>query len=354
MSEGPISLISSDSDEEFKGSRKPRKRKTSGVRIISLMAESEGSEATKASDDVIDLTKCEKNGNKKLKMSTSPEKDDEVHVSRWTRYVKPTQMRVDPPSRQQSIHPSGGPSIQSDKGTKSGHDFQIPPSSAGMLLEELSPSSLEYKKLHDRIKTGCPHVEISKIEKVNDPRRRKKYESHRCFLVDSKVLLKSYFGMSRSLTMVYQVDANERQLFHGASSDSITKILRQGFNRNYAGKNGTSFGIGTYFALDPGYSVNYAHPDEQGLQRMLLCDVLVGEAAAGSAGLRAPPPRRAGADPHELCDSTVDNVAAPRILVCYHDDQVPQQASCSLSPPPPPPAPSSGVVARPRAHLTPA
>ena len=223
-------------------------------------------------------------------MSTSPEKDDEVHVSRWTRYVKPTQMRVDPPSRQQSIHPSGGPSIQSDKGTKSGHDFQIPPSSAGMLLEELSPSSLEYKKLHDRIKTGCPHVEISKIEKVNDPRRRKKYESHRCFLVDSKVLLKSYFGMSRSLTMVYQVDANERQLFHGASSDSITKILRQGFNRNYAGKNGTSFGIGTYFALDPGYSVNYAHPDEQGLQRMLLCDVLVGEAAAGSAGLRAPPP----------------------------------------------------------------
>lgn len=122
------------------------------------------------------------------------------------------------------------------------------------------------------------------------------------------------------------MDPNEKQLFHGASADSVTKILRQGFNRNYAGAHGCSFGMGVYFANNASYSVNYALPDEQGVQRMFLCDVLVGEAAVGRPGLRAPPPRAGGADPHELCDSTVDNAARPSIFVCYHDDQVGRRA----------------------------
>ena len=128
-----------------------------------------------------------------------------------------------------------------------------------------------------------------------------------------------------------QVDPNEHQLFHGASADSITKILRQGFNRSYAGAHGCSFGMGVYFAAQAGYSANYALPDHEGVRRMFLCDVLVGEAAAGSAGMRAPPPRVAGADPHDLCDSTVDNTARPSIFVCYHDDQVVQNPSSSFN-----------------------
>jgi hypothetical protein len=81
--------------------------------------------------------------------------------------------------------------------------------------------------------------------------------------------------------------------------------------------------MGVNFAAQASYSANYALPDQEGVQRMFLCDVLVGEAAAGMAGLRAPPPRAggaAGADPHDLCDTTVDNMARPSIFVCYHDD----------------------------------
>ncbi len=126
----------------------------------------------------------------------------------------------------------------------------------------------------------------------------------------------------KALVLPSQVEPNERQLFHGASADSIYKILRQGFNRNYAGTHGALYGMGTYFAADSRYSQGFALPDDQGIQRMFLCDVLVGETAAGSAGLRAPPSRAAATDPHDLCDSTVDCVARPSIFVCYHDDQV--------------------------------
>ena len=54
---------------------------------------------------------------------------------------------------------------------------------------------------------------------------------------------------------------------------------------------------------------------------MLVCDVLVGECAAGNGSMRTPPPRGKGLDKHELCDSTVDVVANPNVFVCYHDDQ---------------------------------
>ena len=129
-----------------------------------------------------------------------------------------------------------------------------------------------------------------------------------------------------------QSEPNEQQLFHGASSDSLAKILRQGFNRSYAGAHGACYGLGVYFARSAGYSCRYAPPDTLGHRRMLLCDVLVGEAALGNSSMRAPPPRGGGRDPHELCDSTVDSLLQPSIFVCYHDDQ----ARTSSRPPPPP------------------
>jgi hypothetical protein len=191
------------------------------------------------------------------------------------------------------------------------------------VMKELSITSEEYKALKEQIESSCG-LKVHKIEKINDPRRRRKYEAHRCFLIESKVSFDTWADNDLLLRCHTrpQVDPNEHQLFHGASSDSITKILRQGFNRSYAGAHGCSFGMGVNFAAQASYSANYALPDQEGVQRMFLCDVLVGEAAAGMAGLRAPPPRAAGADPHDLCDSTVDNMARPSIFVCYHDDQV--------------------------------
>jgi poly [ADP-ribose] polymerase 10/14/15 len=39
-------------------------------------------------------------------------------------------------------------------------------------------------------------------------------------------------------------------LFHGTDEDTVKKIVQQGFNRSFAGKNATVYGKGVYFARD--------------------------------------------------------------------------------------------------------
>ena len=39
-------------------------------------------------------------------------------------------------------------------------------------------------------------------------------------------------------------------LFHGTDEDTVEKIIHQGFNRSFAGKNATAYGKGVYFARD--------------------------------------------------------------------------------------------------------
>merc|ERR1719324_1192949 len=43
-------------------------------------------------------------------------------------------------------------------------------------------------------------------------------------------------------------------LFHGCPGDIVDKILQQGFNRSFCGKNATFYGKGVYFARDAKYS----------------------------------------------------------------------------------------------------
>lgn len=72
-------------------------------------------------------------------------------------------------------------------------------------------------------------------------------------------------------------------LFHGTNKDIMDKILQQGFNRSFCGKNATAFGKGVYFARDASYSADrtYAVPDSQGKQYMMACRVVVGEYCKG-------------------------------------------------------------------------
>ena len=49
-----------------------------------------------------------------------------------------------------------------------------------------------------------------------------------------------------------------RWLWHGTKSDLLEKILQQGFNRSFCGRNATVFGKGVYFARDASYSASTA------------------------------------------------------------------------------------------------
>lgn len=43
-------------------------------------------------------------------------------------------------------------------------------------------------------------------------------------------------------------------LWHGTNADVMDKIMQQGFNRSFCGKNATMYGKGVYFARDASYS----------------------------------------------------------------------------------------------------
>lgn len=123
--------------------------------------------------------------------------------------------------------------------------------------------------------------------------------------------------------LVNNSDPNiERQwLFHGTTKDIAPKIVRQGFNRAFAGRNAVVYGKGVYFARDASYSSHeaYSEPDDGGVQRMFLCRVAVGDWCKGKTGQLTPDTKNHNS--LELFDSTVDNVQNPSIFVVYHDAQ---------------------------------
>merc|ERR1712093_444688 len=55
-------------------------------------------------------------------------------------------------------------------------------------------------------------------------------------------------------------------LFHGTNAEVVDKIVQQGFNRSFCGKNATAYGKGVYFARDSAYSSSktYSVPDQNG------------------------------------------------------------------------------------------
>lgn len=115
-------------------------------------------------------------------------------------------------------------------------------------------------------------------------------------------------------------------LWHGTNSDVMNKILQQGFNRSFCGKNATVYGKGVYFARDSSYSKSptYAVPDSKGYQYMMACRVAVGEYCPGV--MNALTPDVLDHKTHTLYDSTIgllgsDSMANPSIYVTYHDAQ---------------------------------
>ena len=131
--------------------------------------------------------------------------------------------------------------------------------------------------------------------------------------------------------------SNNDWLFHGTNLDVLPKIVQQGFNRSFCGKNATFYGKGVYFARDSAYSVkpHYAIPDRNGHQYMFLTRVVVGAHHEGRKDLLTPDVRYP--DDDILYDSTTkgfklgfkdtpwitqdDPPDDPQIYVTYHDAQ---------------------------------
>ena len=120
-------------------------------------------------------------------------------------------------------------------------------------------------------------------------------------------------------------------LFHGCGPDVVDKILQQGFNRSFCGKNATFYGKGVYFR-DASYSTFplYSPADGRGLQTIFAVRVVVGAWSKGVKDALTPDVRDARRN--LLYDTTVDNMADPSIFVITTTPRpTPSTASASRS-----------------------
>lgn len=118
-----------------------------------------------------------------------------------------------------------------------------------------------------------------------------------------------------------QQRAERRWLWHGTNVEVMEKIMQQGFNRSFCGKNATMYGKGVYFARDTSYSAcrAYAVPDKNNYQYIMGCRVVVGEYCKGVQDALTPNVRDTKTS--TLYDCTVDDEVNPGIYVTYHDAQ---------------------------------
>ncbi|CAF4505891.1 unnamed protein product [Rotaria magnacalcarata] len=136
-----------------------------------------------------------------------------------------------------------------------------------------------------------PKPEIIQIERIQNQRWFKQYSAHKCEF-------RQKLGKQ-----------TEQWLFHGCDERSSKNIEVEWFNRSYAGQHAVAFGQGCYFARDALYSHNYALPDRNGIRRMFLARVLIGNTTQGNSTMRVAPPGY---------DTTGDGQS---IFVTYHDSQ---------------------------------
>jgi len=150
----------------------------------------------------------------------------------------------------------------------------------------VSPTSKEYSILAALVE---PHLSISTIDRVINPRLWKKFVEQRTDLMSSKsddVKLMKEFGLSDSdiklrerINKYYVKDKpltnysdNVALLFHGTQADLDT-ILSQGLDERVGRGNVAFLGRGIYFADDPAKSAIYSR--SSGI--LLMCVVYLGD-----------------------------------------------------------------------------
>jgi len=162
------------------------------------------------------------------------------------------------------------------------------------------------ERLRTLLLERLPNAEIASVYKVN-------HMSHHSMYDALKATMQEQHGTEQDL---------ERELWHGTAWSIVPKILRQGFNRSFAGRHGTLLGVATYFSGDPAYSQRFCDRrggGRDGTKALLLSRVLVGNYCKGAATDMEPPLLDASSG--ERYDSTVDNEDSPNIFAVFRDFQ---------------------------------
>jgi hypothetical protein len=201
-------------------------------------------------------------------------------------------------------------------------------------LNKLTKDDAEYADVLDGFLSTLKPPGFPKKVKVLDIKRIQNLAMWQSYVVKRQTICYRETGSSggenAANDQVVQRKALERferqWLWHGTNADVMDKIMQQGFNRSFCGKNATLYGKGVYFARDSAYSAypTYAVPDNQNNQYMMACRVAVGEYCPGTRDAVTPDIR--DATTQSLYDTTVgllrdDTMSDPSIYVTYHDAQ---------------------------------
>lgn len=164
----------------------------------------------------------------------------------------------------------------------------------------LAPTSEEYQKTVNLFAGRVSSSGVLKVERIQNP-----------------YLWRPFQNKIKELTAKYKDSSkvDVRQLFHGTAHNVVPSICAENLDwRLHGSASGQTFGRGTYFSTDAGYSYNYCRADTNGMKYMFIVRVAVGLFAVGNSSMVRPPSNPATSD---LYDSTVNNKANPSIIVKY-------------------------------------
>ncbi|CAK9035974.1 Protein mono-ADP-ribosyltransferase PARP14 (ADP-ribosyltransferase diphtheria toxin-like 8) (ARTD8) (B aggressive lymphoma protein 2) (Poly [ADP-ribose] polymerase 14) (PARP-14) [Durusdinium trenchii] len=182
--------------------------------------------------------------------------------------------------------------------------------STGLLLESkliAEAKETDERRLRDELEERIPEAHILGIYRVLGGQANV-YEA-----------LKSTMAQGAGPDQQRQ-QPEERDLWHGTAWSFVPKILKQGFNRSFAGRHGTLLGHATYFSSDPRYSMRFCGKKggADGTKVLVVARVLVGRYCKGSPTDVEPPLLNSQGD---RFDTTVDNAEAPSIFAVFRDFQ---------------------------------
>ena len=162
----------------------------------------------------------------------------------------------------------------------------------------------------DSLNRSCTIVNVERIQAL---------DQWKLYAVKNDSIRTRYAKNPASLVNNAHKELEIKWLFHGTTAKTVAKIIKQGFNRVFAGRNATKYGKGAYFARKSAYAERYAEPDKYGIRRMFLCRVAVGDWCMGKRDQLTPDSKPGKTN--ELFDSTVDDIVNPSIFAVYHDTQ---------------------------------
>ena len=142
----------------------------------------------------------------------------------------------------------------------------------------------EYKELERAFKLSQPKYQgwdcrVTKIERIQNVAL---YQSYSIWLTQLRNRERERKEM-KLFDFVPDDKCETSWMWHGTAPEVLPKVVAQGLNRSFAGKNATAYGKGNYFATDSSYSVCYSNGGP-----LLACRVATGACVMGISNQRQP------------------------------------------------------------------